>query len=345
MARGDLTRRGAEGPEVLGRIARGLNAMIDGFSGILADARETTVSVSATASQLLASSMQIAHGAEGGSQQVHQVSSAVEQMAASMAQVSRHAEATAGSARKVLEQVRLGDASARAAFEGMARIDGSVESAAGRVRALEERSRHVFDVIDLIEEIAAQSNLLSLNAAIEAAHAGDAGRGFGVVADEIRRLADSSKESTAEAAGILEGLVEEMRSVLVAMAEVQEGVAAGRTHSAAARGSLDEIAALVQDSVRRTEEISVAAREQAQATRVVAGAVQSIALISQQSSQSARESAQAIGGLVAFAEQLAGTIARFRTGGTARAPGEPGRQATTLAPETSRSPAAAPSLR
>ena len=249
-----------------------------------------------------------------------QVSSAVEQMAATMAQVSRNAEASAGSARQVLEQVRLSDSSVTATVEGMASIDASVASATGRMKALEQRSREIFEIIGLIEEIATQSNLLSLNAAIEAAHAGAAGRGFGVVADEIRRLADRSKQATADVGRIVEGLVEETRQALEAISEVQSGVASGREHSTRARRGLDEISVLVRGSVQRTEEISVAAREQADTTRVVAGAVQAIADVSRQSSLGAQESTVAVGGLVASAEQLARTIAQFHIAAVRPAP-------------------------
>ena len=191
--------------------------MLEGFASILTEVRDAAFSVSTSSAEILAAAAQIAKGAQYGSDEVHATSAAVEEMAASMAQVSTNAEESAASAQQVLEHVREGEQAVNATVQGMARIDEAVSETAEKMRLLEQRSKQIFEIIRLIEEIASQSTLLSLNAAIEAAHAGDAGRGFGVVAEEIRRLADRSTGATKDVTAIVEGMVEETRAVLMAM--------------------------------------------------------------------------------------------------------------------------------
>jgi len=286
--------------------------MLEGFAAILAGTRDTAFSVSSAASQILAAATEIAKGARYGSDEVQAASAAVEQMAASMTQVSRSAQESAEAARQVMEHLREGEESVSASTDGMTRIDDAVSETAEKMRLLEKRSRQIFEIITLIEELAAQSTLLSLNAAIEAAHAGEAGRGFGVVADEIRRLAERSTQSTKEVTTIVEGMVEETRLVLSAMERGLHEVHEGRQLSERAQKSLRTIQALVERSAALSEQISQASREQAKATQTVSGTMQTIANVTHESAAGANEATKAVKDLVDLAEQLTQAIARFR---------------------------------
>ena len=314
-ARGDLTRRATESDETVGQVARLVNEMLTGFSSILTEVRATALSVSSSSSEILSASSEIAKGAQYGNEQLQSTSSAVEEMAASMTQVSRNADASAEKARQVLEHVRQGDRSVEAAFQGMTRIDAAVSQTADKMKLLEQRTNEVFEIIGLIEEIASRSTLLSLNAAIEAAHAGDAGRGFSVVAEEVRKLADRSGEATKNVAAIVKAIVEEVKDVLDAMQAAMREVKQGRTLSEQARGSLREVSPLVQDSVNLAAQISTASREQAQATTTVADAMQTISNISLESSAGANETSKAVHDLVRLSERLNEAISRFKIDG------------------------------
>lgn len=312
VSRGDLTRYGEEGPELLGRIASSFNAMLGSFSGILTDVRDTIVAVSTHSEQILAAATQIAKGAQYGSDQVHHTSTAVEEMAAAMVQVSRDSEASALAAKTVLEHVHEGELSVNAAFEGMERIDSAVGQTAEKMKLLDHNSRQIFDVIELIQDIASQSELLSFNAAIQAAHAGEAGRGFAVVADEIRRLAERSRGASRDVSRIVEGIVEEVKTVLGAMRLAMNEVRTERGLSEKARGSLQEIESQVAKSALLASQISYASREQAEVTRMLAMSMQSLARVTAESASGASDTSQAVELLVALSSDLTQAIERFR---------------------------------
>ena len=314
VAQGDLTRRGTQAEDTLGRIARSVNKMLDNFCTILSGVRGAVFSVSSSSSQILAAATQIAKGAQYGSDEVHNTSSAVDEMAASMTLVSQHADQSAAMARQVLEYVHEGEHSVNVTVLGMTRIDTATSETAEKMRLLEQRSKQIFDIVALIEEIASQSTLLSLNAAIEAAHAGDAGRGFAVVAEEIRRLADRSRESTKQVTAIVEGIVEETRLVLAAMENGTREVHSGHELSEQAQKSLEQIQDLAEHSVALSEQISHASREQAQATQMVSQAMQTISNITLESSAGATEASKAVKDLVRLSEELTRAISRFQIG-------------------------------
>ena len=312
VSEGDLTRRGPEGDDTLGRVVQSVNKMLDHFSTMLTEVKQIGLSVSSSATEILAAAEQIAVGSQRQADEITNTSSGVEEMAASMNQVSRNAEASAEAARRALDLAEHGDKSVRDTSEAMARIDSAVLQTSDKMRLLGARSSEISEIIDLINDIAAQTNLLALNAAIEAAHAGEAGLGFSVVAEEIRKLAERSARATKDVASLIKSIQNETTEALSAMEAGMKEVKGGSSLASQASRALQDISAAVRQSSELIEEISAASDEQARVTSNLAGAMQTISSITLETSAGAHETAQTIQGMVGLSERLNRAISQFR---------------------------------
>ena len=309
---GDLTKRGGETDDTLGSVVQSVNKMLDHFSRMLTEVKQIGLSVSSSATEILAAAEQIAVGSQRQADEITNTSSAVEEMAASMTQVSRNAEASAEAARRALEMAEHGDKSVRDTSEAMSRIDSAVQQTSEKMRLLGIRSSEISEIIDLINDIAAQTNLLALNAAIEAAHAGEAGLGFSVVADEIRKLAERSARATRDVGNLIKSIQTETSEALTAMEVGMKEVRGGSYLATQASNALQDISEAVRQSSELIEEISAASEEQARVTSNVAGAMQTISSITLETSAGAHETAQTIEGMVGLADRLNKAISQFK---------------------------------
>ena len=312
VSEGNLTKRGPEGDDTLGKLVQSVNKMLDDFSLMLTEVKQIGLSVSSSATEILAAAEQIAVGSQRQADEITNTSSAVEEMAASMNQVSRNSEASADAARRALEMAEHGDKSVRDTSEAMSRIDSAVQQTSEKMRLLGVRSSEISEIIDLIDEIAAQTNLLALNAAIEAAHAGEAGLGFSVVADEIRKLAERSARATRDVGNLIKSIQNETSEALTAMEVGMKEVRGGSYLATQASNALQDISQAVRQSAELIEEISAASEEQARVTSNVAGAMQTISSITLETSAGAHETAQTIEGMVGLADRLNKAISQFK---------------------------------
>jgi PAS domain S-box-containing protein len=312
VSEGDLTLRAGEGEDTLGSIGRSVNKMLDNFSEMLAQVRQLGLSVSSSASQILVAADEIASGSQTQTDETTSVTSAVEEMAASMTQVSRNAEASANSAQRTLTMAEKGARSVQDASEAMLRISSAVERTSEKMKLLARRSSEISDIMRLINDVASQTNLLSLNAAIEAAHAGEAGAGFSVVADEIRKLAERSAAATRDVSKLIQAIQHETEQALKAMDEGLKEVKSGNVLAEQSRQVLQDISAGVREATELMEEISAASTEQAQVTRNLAGAMQTISGVTIEASAGAQETARIIHGMVDLSEKLNESISRFK---------------------------------
>jgi len=312
VSAGDLTKRAVENETTLGQIAQSANLMLDDFSKMIAQVKGLGLTVSSGASQIMAASEEIAAGALKQAHEISNASSAVEEMAASMSQVSRNAGHTAESAHRALEMAHRSNLAVQDALEAMKRIDLAVGATAEKMRALARRSSEISEILAMIGDIASQTNLLSLNAAIQAAHAGEAGLGFSVVAEEIRKLAEKSAQSTKDISKIIKAMQTETGEMLSSMGTVMDEVKGGGQLAETAGDSIQDITAMVTQSAAHIEEISAAAEEQAKVSQGVAEAMQTVSSIAVETSSGTQQTSQIVRSLVDISDKLNDAILRFK---------------------------------
>jgi methyl-accepting chemotaxis protein len=312
VARGDLTLRGKVTQDALGNVVDSVNYMLDNFARVLERVRGAAINVSSSANEILVSSEEMANGATQQDQEITNTSSAVEELTVSMKQVSNNAEASAEAARRALDAAEQGNRAVRDTLEGMQRIRASVQATAKKIKSLGDRSLEISEIINVINDITEQTNLLALNAAIEAARAGEAGRGFAVVADEVRKLAEHSRNATKDIAALIKAIQAETNEAVVVMEEGTKEVEVGARLADQAGRALDAISSVVRQSAELVQEISLASKQQVRGTEGVANAMQIISNITRQTSQGARQTARTVEQMVKLSEQLNEALSQFR---------------------------------
>src|ERR1043166_7959769 len=312
IARGDLTLRGRVSNDALGNVVDSVNYMLDNFAKVLERVRKAAIDVQSSANEILVSSEQMSNGAGQQDQEITNTSSAVEELTVSMKQVSNNAEASAEAARRALDAAEQGNRAVRDTLEGMQRIRASVQATAKKIKSLGDRSLEISEIINLINAITEQTNLLALNAAIEAARAGEAGRGFAVVADEVRKLAEHSRTATKDIAALIKAIQAETNEAVVVMEEGTKEVEIGARLADQAGKALDAISSVVRQSAELVQEISLASKQQVRGTEGVAHAMQIISNITRQTSQGTRGTVATVSQLVKLSDQLNEALSQFR---------------------------------
>jgi twitching motility protein PilJ len=321
IARGDLTLRGKVTADALGNVVDSVNYMLDNFAKVLERVRKAAIDVSSNANEILVSSEEMSRGATQQDQEITNTSSAVEELTVSMKQVSNNAEASAEAARRALDAAEQGNRAVRDTLEGMQRIRASVQATAKKIKSLGDRSLEISEIINVINDITEQTNLLALNAAIEAARAGEAGRGFAVVADEVRKLAEHSRSATKDIAALIKAIQAETNEAVVVMEEGTREVEVGAKLADEAGKALAAISSVVRQSAELVQEISLASKQQVRGTEGVANAMQIISNITRQTSQGARQTARTVETMVKLSEQLNEALSQFRIAGGSGAAG------------------------
>src|SRR5580700_6885860 len=311
-ARGDLTLRGKVTNDALGNVADSINFMLDNFTTVLDRVRNAAVEVSTNANRILVATDEMNTGTGQQDQEITNTSSAVEELTVSMKQVSNNAEASAEAARRALDAAEQGNRAVRDTLDGMQRIRSSVQATARKIKSLGDRSLEISEIINVINDITEQTNLLALNAAIEAARAGEAGRGFAVVADEVRKLAEHSRTATKDIAALIKAIQAETNEAVVVMEEGTKEVEGGATLADQAGRALDAISNVVRQSAELVQEISLASKQQVRGTEGVAHAMQIISSIKRQTSQGTRGTVATVSQLVKLSDQLNEALAQFR---------------------------------
>ncbi len=320
IARGDLTLRGKVTNDALGNVVDSVNYMLDNFSKVLERVRKAAIDVQTNANDILISSEQMASGANQQDQEITNTSSAVEELTVSMKQVSNNAEASAEAARRALDAAEQGNRAVRDTLEGMQRIRASVQATAKKIKSLGDRSLEISEIVNVINDITEQTNLLALNAAIEAARAGEAGRGFAVVADEVRKLAEHSRNATKDISALIKSIQAETNEAVVVMEEGTKEVEVGARLADQAGKALEAISSVVRQSAELVQEISLASKQQVRGTEGVANAMQIISSITRQTSQGTRGTARTVETMVKLSEQLNEALSQFKIANNGTAP-------------------------
>ena len=312
IAQGDLSRRGEVTPDVLGSVVDSINVMVEEISSLLGDVRHAAFRVSGSASEMIGATDQMASGAQAQARESTSVSQAVETVSRAARDVAAKAEASAAAANQPLEAARKGDLAVHDSLAGMQRIRGEVQIIAKKIKGLGDRSLEISEILNLIEELASHTNWLALNAAIEAAGAGEAGLRFGVVADEIRKLAERAAKATKDVAVLIRNVQTETQEAVIAMEEGTREVEAGYQVTIRAEGHLKEIATFSTTSAELAQGISQAGAEQVRGVEGVARAMGSIAQVAVNTEQAVLQTRKTVEDLVKLADELTRSLSRFK---------------------------------
>ena len=302
----------SSGHDEIAELTDAMNSMSEALRALISDVARASEEVAGAATEIAASSEQISAGMEEQSAQVSRVSAAIEEMSASVTEVARSASdasATAGDSGRLAQ---TGRETVRGSVDGMNAIAETVSTASDAVRELGRRGEQIGAIVEVINDIADQTNLLALNAAIEAARAGEHGRGFAVVADEVRKLADRTTKATEEISDSIAAIQDETNKAVDRMNGSTQQVREGVDRASEAGESLDLIVEGSGQVASMIQSIAAAAEEQAAAAGEVTQSVVSINEIARQTSEGTRQAAQAGADLASRAESLQAQVRRFR---------------------------------
>lgn len=312
-ANGDLTGRvPVTTADELGQISQSFNRFLDQLNNMLGQTANAAQSVAASAEELSANGAQVAGASKEQSSQSLQTASAVEEMSATANEMARNAKVMATTAQNLTGTAHKGGEVVANSITGMQTVAQTMDSSAEKINQLGQRSQEIGEIIRVIEDIAEQTNLLALNAAIEAARAGEQGRGFAVVADEVRKLAERTGKATKEIALVIEtvlaGTEDAVKSMQAGTTEVQSGM--NLVNEAGAR--LSEIVDGVQQVTDMVQQMAASIEEQTRTTEQIAGGVQSVAGLSQQNESNVQQVASASTALSSLASEMQNTLANFK---------------------------------
>ena len=311
---GDLTQRvDQDRKDELGDLAKWFNAFVGKVHDVVAEVGGVTREVAAAATQIAASSEEMSQGMTDQNQQIFQISSAIEQMGTSVVEVARKSGEAANNALESGQVAKEGGEVVEQTIEGMRAISDAVSAGAASVAELGKRGEQIGKIIDVINDIADQTNLLALNAAIEAARAGEHGRGFAVVADEVRKLADRTTKATDEIGDSIKAIQNETGEAVQRMNAGTDQVASGVTSATQAGESLKKIVTSAQDVAGMIQSIAASAEQQSTASEEVSRNVESVSAVSRQASEGSQQAASAAAQLSTKAEQLQRLVGTFKT--------------------------------
>lgn len=312
LADGDLTVNATVSEAFTGAIADSINYSIEQLRDLVQTINKTSVQVSDTAENSQNLAMNLAEAAEHQAGEIAGVSAAISEMAISIDEVSSTAHESEGVAKRSVEIAHNGSKIVHNTITGMDTIREQIQDTSKRIKRLGESSQEIGDIVGLIDDIAEQTNILALNAAIQASMAGDAGRGFAVVADEVQRLAERSSSATKQIEALVKAIQTDTNEAVISMEQTTSEVVRGAKLAENAGVALEEIETVSQALAKLIQTISNAARQQASTAAHISKTMEVIQEITSQTSSGSTETAVTIGHLTTLSRDMRKSVEGFK---------------------------------
>lgn len=312
VGKGDLTKRGEVTADVFGTFADGFNLMIQRFSQLMRHVRESAERVSKSAGVLRENAGQMAGTVRRQADESRKALGAVEQLAVSMHQVSDIAGASSDSARQVLQATEEGHIAVQEAVEDMGRIRSAVQRMVRQIKLLDDRSLEISQIVSAIRENANQTNLLALNAAIEAAGVGEVSARFGVVVDQVRKLAEGSTQATREALDLIKVIQSEAQNAVVAMEQEMQAAEAGAASAVRTGDLFRNIATIAERSAELAHAIASSVAEQGASTDQIGRSIKDFTGAATATQHMTDQTRATVEDMAKLAEGLAASVAQFK---------------------------------
>ena len=312
LADGDLTTTATVTEDFTGAIADSINYTIDQLRVLVSRINETSERVASASSDTQQTALHLAEASEHQAQEIAGASAAVNEMAVTIDQVSANAAESAGVAERSVSIANNGAKVVQNTIHGMDTIREQIQDTSKRIKRLGESSQEIGDIVSLINDIADQTNILALNAAIQASMAGDAGRGFAVVADEIQRLAERSATATKQIEALVKTIQNDTNEAVISMEQTTAEVVRGARLAQDAGVALEEIESVSANLAELIQNISNAARQQASSAGHISNTMNVIQEITSQTSAGTGATAKAIGNLASMAMELRESVSGFK---------------------------------
>lgn len=312
VADGDLTVQATVSEDITGAIADSVNYTVEELRGLVGRVTNTAEQVTSASNQAQGISTQLLAASQKQSREIQETGQAVLDMAVQITDVSKSANESADVARQSVTAAEEGSKAVENAIKGMHEIREQIQETSKRIKRLGESSQEIGEITELISDITEQTNVLALNAAIQAASAGEAGRGFSVVAEEVQRLAERSGEATKQIGALVRTIQTDTHDAVAAMEKSTQGVVEGARLSDAAGAALSDIRRVSNRLAELIQGISISTEQQATSANGVAQNIQNILTVTEQTQQGTQQTASSIRELSRLAEELKNSVSRFR---------------------------------